>query len=234
MKKSYKKQKVRHIFSTDEDDKNTFKLYHKVRDDCHYTRKFRGAAHSTYNLRYKTPKEIPIVFHNGSTYDYHFIINKLAKEFDGQLECLGENTEKYITFSVPISKELDNGKTITYKLKFIDSFRFMSTSLSSLVDNLSEKLYSDKCKDCKSELDYMSIKNNQLIFQCLECKKNYKKDYKELIKRFANTYEFCNGDTNKFILLPRKGVYLYEYMDSWERFNETSFPDKKSFYSELN
>ena len=110
----------------------------------------------------------------------------------------------------------------------------MSTSLSSLVDNLSEKLYSDKCKDCKSELDYMSIKNNQLIFQCLKCKKNYKKDYKELIKRFANTYEFCNGDTNKFILLLRKGVYPYEYMDSWERFNETSLPDKKAFYSELN
>ena len=145
-----------------------------------------------------------------------------------------ENKEKYITFSVPISKELDNGKKNLYRLKFIDSFRFMSTSLSSLVDNLSEKLYSDKCKDCKSELDYMSIKNNQLIFQCLECKKNYKKDYKELIKRFANTYEFCNGDTNKFILLLRKGVYPYEYMDSWERFNETSLPDKKAFYSELN
>ena len=79
-----------------------------------------------------------MTFHDGSTYDYHFIINKLAKEFDGQLECLGETTEKYITFTVPISKELDNGKTITYKLKFIDSFRFMSTSLSSLVDNLSE------------------------------------------------------------------------------------------------
>ena len=222
MKKSYKKQKVRHIFSTDEDDKNTFKLYHKVRDDCHYTRKFRGAAHSTYNLRYKTPKEIPIVFHNGSTYDYHFIINKLAKEFDGQLECLGENTEKYITFSVPISKELDNGKTITYKLNFIDSFRFMSISLSSLVDNLSEALHTDKCKDCKSELDFMSIKNNQLIFQGLECKKNYKKDYKELIKRFANTYEFCNGNTKKFILLLRKGFYPYEYMDTCKIFNETS------------
>ena len=147
-------------FSTDENDKNAFKLYHNARDHCHYTGKFRGAAHSICNLRYKTPKEIPVVFHNGSTYDYHFIINKLAKEFYGQLECLGENTEKYITFSVPISKELDNGKTITYKLKFIDSFRFMSTSLSSLVDNLSEKLHSDKCKDCKSELDYMSVKDN--------------------------------------------------------------------------
>ena len=144
-------------------------------------------------------------------------------------------SRKYITFSVPISKELDNGKTITYKLKFIDSFRFMSTSLSSLVDNLSEKLHSDKCKDCKSELDYMSVKDNQLIFQCLECKKNYKKDFnKESIKRFANTYEFCNGDINKFILLLRKRVYPYEYMDSWERFNETSLPDNKSFYSKLN
>ena len=75
----------------------------------------------------------------------------------------------------------------------------MSTSLSSLVDNLSEKLHSDKCKDCKSELDYMSIKNNKLIFQCLECKMSYRRDYKELIKRFANTHEFCNGNRNKFV-----------------------------------
>ena len=175
--KSYEKQKVCYIckkeFSTDEKEKNAFKLYHKVRDHCHYTGKFRGAAHSICNLRYKTPKEIPVVFHNGSTYDYHFIINKLAKKLYGKLECLGENTEKYITFSVPISKEPDNGKTITYRLKFIDSFRFISTSLSSLVGNLSEKLYSDKCKDCKSELDYMSeldylsVKDNTLIFQCL-------------------------------------------------------------------
>ena len=66
------------------------------------------------------------------------IINNLSKEFYGQLECLGENTEKYITFSVPISQELDNGKTIAYRLKSIDRFRFMSTSLSSLVDKLSE------------------------------------------------------------------------------------------------
>ena len=89
-------------------------------------------------FKIQNTKKIPVVFRNGYTYDYHFIINQLGKEFKGQLECLGENTEKYITFSVPIKKELDNNKTITYKLKFIDSFRFMSTSLSSLVDNLSE------------------------------------------------------------------------------------------------
>ena len=82
--------------------------YQKVRDHRHYTGIYRGAAYDIYNLRYKIPKEIPIVFDNRSTYDYHFIIKELAEKFEGQFECLGENTEKYITFSVRIKKELDN------------------------------------------------------------------------------------------------------------------------------
>ena len=81
----------------------------------------------------------------------------------------------------------------------------------------------------------MSFEDNQLIFHCFECKRKYMKDFdKELIKRFRNTYEFYNGDIIKFILLLRKGVHPYEYMDSWETFNETSLPDKKAFYSKLN
>ena len=137
--KSYEKQKVCYIcekkFCDDKNKKSEYELYHKVRDHCHYTGKFRGAAHNICNLRYKVPKEIPIVFHNGSTYDYHFVIKKLAEEFKGDFECLGENTEKYITYSMPLKKEDD--EKITYKLKFIDSYRFMQTSLSDLVDNLS-------------------------------------------------------------------------------------------------
>ena len=86
----------------------------------------------------------------------------------------------------------------------------MLSSLSNLVDNLSEGLHSDKCTDCKSCLDYMSIKDNQLTFRCFECKKNYNKDFnKELIRRFASIYEFCNEDINTFIFLLRKGVYPY-------------------------
>ena len=77
-----------------------------MRDHWHYTGKYRGAAHNICNLRQKKPKEIPIVFHHGSTYDYHFIIKQLAKQFDGQFKCLGENAEKYMTFSVPITKSL--------------------------------------------------------------------------------------------------------------------------------
>ena len=83
----------------------------------------------TCNLNYRIPTEIPVVFHNGSTYDYHVIIRQLGREFKDNFDCLGENTEKYITFSVPVKKEHDNGKTSIYKLKFIDSCRFMSDSL---------------------------------------------------------------------------------------------------------
>ena len=113
----------------------------------------------------------------------------------------------------------------------------MSTSLSKFVKYLSEKLHSDKCTDidCKSHLEFISNKGDQLIFRCFECKKNYKKDFnKELIKRFENTHKFCNGDIDKFIFLLKKGVYLYEYMDSSEQYDETSLPHKETFYSNLN
>ena len=197
-------------------------------------------------MRYKIPKEILVVFHNGSTYDYHFIIKELAKEFEGNFECLGENTEKYITFSVPIKKKIENEDLeITYKIKFIDSYRFMSSSLSKLVDNLSEGIHNNKCVDCKSNLDYVRIttakpsslerKNKKLLLKCFNCDSYYKKKFnKDLIKKFKSTYSLCNSDLNKFILLLRKGVYPYEYIDSWEKFNETSLPTKEDFYSHLN
>ena len=162
-KTNFNNQKVWYICKKEFDtiDKKNY----KVRDHCHYTVKYRGAAHNVCNLRYKVPKEIPIVFHNGSTYDYHFIIKDLVKEFEGNFDCLGENTEKYITFSLPLKKKIFN---------------------------------------------------------------------KELMKRFASTYELCNNDLNKCILLLRKGVYPYEYVENWERFSEISLPSREDFYSNLN
>ena len=191
--KKCNKQRVCHIckkrFSTDDSNKK----YHKIIDHCHYTGKYRGAARDICSLRYKIPKEIPVVFHNGSTHDYHFIIKELAEEFEGEFECLCENTEKCVTISVPIKKEIikkdkyGNDKTtkMSYKIKFIDSSRFMSISLSNLVSNLSEGLHNDKYTNCKSCLDYMTTKDEQLTFRCFECKKNYNKDFnKELINIF--------------------------------------------------
>ena len=95
-------------------------------------------------IRYAILCIIPVVFHNGSSYDYHVIIKGLAEEFEGNFECLGENKEKYKTFSVPIKKEPNEDDTITYRIKCIDSFRFMSTSLSILADNLSNKMENGK------------------------------------------------------------------------------------------
>ena len=112
----------------------------------------------------------------------------------------------------------------------------MAMPLSKLVDNLSEGIHNNKCSDCGFNLDYLKYtKNEKLILECYNWKQRYRKKLnKELIKRFASTYEFCNKDLNKFILLLRKGVYPYEYMDNWERFNETSLPSKELFHSNLN
>ena len=166
---------------------NDDKKNYKVRDHCHYTGKYRGAAQNICNLRYKVPKEIPVVFHNGSTYDYHFLIKELVKEFEGNFDCLGENTEKYIPFSVPLKKKIENKNLeITYKMKFIDSFRFMSSSLSKLVDNLSDGIHNNKCSDYKSNLDYVRItKNKKLLLKCFNCNIYYKKKFNnDLIKTY--------------------------------------------------
>ena len=81
----------------------------------------------------------------------------------------------------------------------------------------------------------MITKDDILIFRCLKCKKNCKIDFdKELINKFSSVYDFCKSDINKFVLLLRKGVYPYEYIDNWNRFNEISLPNKKDFYSRLN
>ena len=146
--KNHNKQKDSYICKKEFNTDDSNKKHHKVRDHCHYTEKYRRAAHNICHLRYRIPKEILIVFHNGSTYDYHFIIKELVKEFDGNFECLGENTETYITFSVPLKKEIKNKNKIieiTYKIKFIDSYRFMPTSQSKLVDSLSEGLHNNRC-----------------------------------------------------------------------------------------
>ena len=104
----------------------------KIRNHCHYPGEYRGTAHSICNSKYSVPKKIPTAFHNESNYDYHFIIKELAEEFEKQFTCSGENTEKYITFTVPIEKEVTRTdknreeftKNISYILQVIDSARF--------------------------------------------------------------------------------------------------------------
>ena len=132
-------------------------------------------------------------------------------------------------------------KVVIYKIKFIDSFRFMAASLSKLTDNLSNRIIENgKCKNCKSYLEFIKIRDsNRLIFECFDCKRRYNKnisddELKSLKRKFKNTYNFCNKDINKIMLLLRKGVYPYEYIDDFDRFNEEKLPDKSAFYSSFN
>ena len=219
------------------------KYYRKVRYHCHYTGKYKGAAHSICNLKLNLLSEIPVVFHNDSNYDYHFIIKELVNQLEGQFECLGENTEKYKTFSVPIDKEVtkidkdgnESVVTLSYKIKFIDSARFMASSLSNLVENLTEGIHKVKCKDCVCFLEYESVKCHLIKYKCLSYNKDHSNKLDEkLKKRLKNTFKFSDNDINKFILLLRKGLYLYEYMHYWEKFNETTLPEKEEFYNNLN
>ena len=116
-----------------------------------------------------------------------------------------------------------------------DFFKLMNNSVFGKTEKESKGIHNNKCLDCKCCLDYIKIKNEKLLLKCFNCNNYYKKKFnKDLIKKLKNTYSFCNNDLNKFILLLRKGIYPYEYMDSWKKFNETSLPSKEDFYTNLN
>ena len=126
-------------------DEKGYKKNKKVKDHCHYTGRFRGAAHNSCNLNYKKPKFIPVVFHNLSGYDSHLFIKNLGFT-DGTIDCIPNNEEKYISFTkntVVGSYTNKEGKDIPikHKIRFIDSFKFMSTSLESLVNNLPDDAF---------------------------------------------------------------------------------------------
>ena len=167
----------------------------KVRDHCHYTGSYRGPAHMKCNLMYKIPPYIPIVFHNLSGYDAHLFIKKLASLTDGSIGIIAKNTEDYMLFSikVEVDKYIDeNGieRLKEIKLRFIDSFKFMSSSLDSLVNNLA--------------------------------------------RRGEQFFGFEEYNENQYKLLIKKIIYLYEYMNNWDKFKETKLPPKEVFYSKLN
>ena len=146
-------------------------------------------------MRYRIPSYIPVIFHDLSGYDAHLFIKELGKN-SRDMEVIAKNKEDYISFSVDVAvdKYVDkegNEKEKLIELRFIDSFKFMSSSLDSLTKNL------------------VSGSGKQLFgFE----------DYSEL----------------QYDLLTRKGIYPYEYMSSWDRFEETQLPPIEAFYSKLS
>ena len=132
--KKHKKAKICHICFKEFNEKG------KVRDHCHYTGLYRGAAHFGCNLRYKIPSYIPVVFHNLAGYDAHLFIREFAKHTK-DIGVIAKNVEDYISFSikVEVDKYVDKNGEEKFKeidLRFIDSFKFMSSRLDSLSGNL--------------------------------------------------------------------------------------------------
>ena len=212
-----------------------------VRDHCHITGKYRGAAHNACNLRliiYPQSVKIPVIAHNAKNYDTHLIMREIGK-MKGSLSCIPNNMEKYVTFTWG-------------NLRFIDSCQHLNVSLAKLVENgqdaagvwsphtgeylgrayRSEDSPFDKEKTCyeaiKDRLEQEESKRKYLgDGKCIECEEPLKKD-----QGFEFTRSYIEGEERQELLL-RKGVYPYEYMNSFERFNETKLPNRSEFYSTL-
>ncbi|KAL9958234.1 hypothetical protein ACROYT_G035222 [Oculina patagonica] len=174
-----------------------------VKDHCHITGKYRGAAHNACNLKMRIkPKtdQIPVVFHNLRGYDAHHLMqamSKLSQATQKEVKCVANNMEKYITFSFG-------------GLRFIDSLNFLQGSLDSLVSATPKE----------------SLKITKVISK-INSEKNA-----EFGKKSEN-HKKAEIEKNAELLY-KKGIYPYEYMDSWDRFIETSLPEKEKFYSKLN
>lgn len=162
----------------------------RVKDHCHSNGVFRGAAHNSCNITYQEARHIPIVFHNLSNYDAHFIIKEIARNIPGDVTIIPRNDQLYIAFTKTV-RSVEKDYRTNIKLRFIDSFRFMSSSL----DFLSSLLPSEKKKILQSECQNMSEKQTKM--------------------------------------LERKGVFCYDYIDSWKKLDEEYLPPKDDFYSTL-
>ena len=185
------------------------------------------------NLRYKTQKDIPAVIHNGSKYDFHLIIKGVAKEFRSEIHCIPEDKEKYKIFSIPIMRKEINDKVISYNLRFIDSNNFMMVSLENHVNNLSE-LYDCDYTDKKTQQIKIQHDDKIINTRCRTCTKRSKQSIESLKNEFPSTFCLVNRNIGKFILLLKKGVYPYEYMNDWKIFEETELPSQNEFYPNLN
>ena len=135
----------------------------KVRDHCHFTGQYRGAAHNSCNLQCRKPMILPVIFHNLQGYDAHLFIKQLSS-IPGELNCIPSTEEKYISFSKKIKvdeyKSRRTGETLSlyFEIRFIDSFKFLQTSLANLVENLQPDDFHNTKEICRKNVDLLTRK----------------------------------------------------------------------------
>ena len=165
-----------------------YKNFKKVIHHNHYTGLYEGAAHALCCLKYTRQRDIPVVIHNGSNYDFHLIMKELANEFREDIHCIPCDKEKYKSFSIPI-KYVEND--YLFMLKFIDSNNFMIGSLESHVDNLSN-LHSCNCFNSSNQDIKIEYDKYYIYTTCRTWANSTKQKIKSLITKFPNTYHFCD------------------------------------------
>ena len=138
-------------------------LTDKVRDHCHFTDQYRGAAHNSCNLQCRKPLILPVIFHNLQGYDAHLFIKQLSS-LKGELNCIPSTEEKYISFSKKIkvdeykSKRTGEMVSLNFEIRFIDSFKFLQTSLANLVGNLQPEDFKNTKEIFKDNVDLLTRK----------------------------------------------------------------------------
>ena len=161
------------------------------------------------------------------------IIKELAEEFRSEIHCIPEDKEKYKPFSIPIMYKEVNDYEIPYNLRFIDSNKFMMRSLDNHVNNLS-KLYPCNCSNKSNQQIKIKYDDKDIYTRCKSCTKRTKQSLDSLKLKCPNKYHLTKGNIKKFMLLLKKCVYPYEYMNDWDKFNETELPSLDKFYWKLN
>ena len=144
----------------------------KVRDHCHFTGRYRGAAHNSCNINYKKPNFTPVVFHNLSGYDSHLFIKNLGFS-EGNIDCIPNNEEKYISFTKRIqvgsyTSKKGEIKPLHHQIRFIDSFKFMATSLDKLVDNLPKDDFNKVTKHYADDKLSLLTKKGIYPYECMD------------------------------------------------------------------
>ena len=200
-------------------------LEDRVRDHCHFTGRYRGAAHNRCNLKYSKPNNISVFFHNLTGYDSHLFIKKLNDTI-GNIDCIPNNEENYISFSKTIKTgEYKNKKGETkdknFKIIFKDSLKFMASSLEALVNNLPDGALNNLNK-------YFTEKQVKLLKQ----KGFFPYDYMDNIEKLKDTKP--PPQKAFYSKLTGKGINNYNYkhvLNVWNTWNMKTFKEYLELYN---
>ena len=219
----------------------------KVRDHCHYTGKFRGAAHNSCNIKFRRPNFTPVVFHNLSNYDAHLFVKNLGIS-EGPIDCIPNNNEKYISFTKTIEvdkffvKRNETKRNTIPQLRQIAKERglrgYSKLPKAELIEFINQSTVEERVEgQTQNVVDKEVVVKRELRF--IDSFKfmgsSVAKHVENLVKKndsFENTKRYF--DEEKLTLLKRKGVYPYEWLDSIDRLNETELPPIETFFSTLN